>query len=149
MKKTWLYGVAMFSALCQAAEPIGDKEKFEADYVKCIQSGFSNGCWIKVFSGHSIPWADGEERRLRTSEAAYKEWLDGQSVYKVHLGTKEIKGEIYDNRSYVVERDDGSVVGLWMSFRQVKGKWYFGEMLGSSSDEFIRTSLGIKRPQEK
>ncbi len=149
MKYVWFVGAAMISTFCHAAEPIKDKDRFEADYLACIQAGFKNNCWVNVFSGHSIPWADGEAKSLRASEAAYKEWLGDQAMYKVHIGSKEIKGEIYDNRSYVMERDDGSAVGLWISFRQVKGKWYFGELLGSSSDEFIRTSLGIKRPQEK
>lgn len=145
---TWAV-VALFCGAGQAAEPIANKDKFEAAYIRCIESGFANDCWIKVFAGHSIPWADGEQRLLTASSGAYIQWLEGKSIYKVHLGPKEIKGEVYDNRSYLVERDDGAVVGMWMSFRQVKGQWFVSEMLGSSSDEFIRTAMGINRPRER
>lgn len=86
---------------------------------------------------------------MTTASRAYVQWLEGQSVYKVHLGPKETKGEVFDNRGYLVEREDGALVGLWVSLRQVKGQWFVLEILGSSSDEFIRTSMGIDRPREK
>ena len=144
-----LFALALVSGVCQASEPIKNKDKFESEYLGCIQSGFANDCWVKVFSGHSIPWAKAEDRVLVNSAGAYKAWLEGQPVYKVHMGPKEVKGEVYDNRSYLLERDDGAVVGMWISFRQVRGQWYVSEILGSSTDEFIRSALGITRPHEK
>lgn len=86
---------------------------------------------------------------MQTASSAYIQWLEGHAVYKVHPGPREIKGEVFDNRGYLLERDDGALVGLWVSFRQVKGQWFVLEILGSSSDEFIRTSMGINRPREK
>ncbi|WP_024671572.1 hypothetical protein [Pseudomonas tremae] len=149
MNKKWLYGVAMFSALSQAAEPIKDKDKFEAEYVKCMQTGFADKCWTKTLSGHAAPWVDNEEKVLRDAEAAYVSWLQGQGIYKVHPGLKEIKAEVFDNRSYLLERDDGAGAAVWISFRQAKGKWYVYEVMASSADEFIRTALGMTRPREK
>lgn len=149
MSRGIVWAAALFCGMSQAAEPIANKEKFEADYIRCVQSGFAGNCWVKAFTGHSVPWADGEEQRLMTASSAYIQWLDGHPVYKVHPGPKEIKGEVFDNRGYLLERDDGALVGLWVSFRQVKGQWFVLEILGSSSDEFIRTSMGINRPREK
>ena len=144
-----LLTVAFFSSLCLAGEPIPDKDKFEAQYVKCIESGLLKGCWSSVFAGHFVPWAKKETELLSSAEAGYTHWLDGQSVYKVHRGIKELKGEVFDNRSYVIERDDGNVVGLWVGLRQVKGKWYVGEIVGVSSDEFLRNILNMTDPRAK
>ena len=141
-------GPLIFAAVCQASEPIEDKENFESDYVSCIQTSFANGCWSKTLSGHSLPWVDDEGKILHDSESAYMTWLEGKSVYKVHSGIKETKGEIYDNRSYLLEREDGAVAAIWISFRQVKGKWYIYEVMASSDDGFIRTAVGMTRPRE-
>jgi hypothetical protein len=149
MKGLWGCGFFLLATISYASEPIQNKERFEAEYIKCIKSGFSDSCWIKTLSGHALPWAENEEQVLASNNASYIKWLDGQSVYKVHPGIKEVKAEVFDNRSYVLERDDGAAVAVWISFRQVKGQWYIHEVLGSSDDEFIRTAVGIVRPREK
>lgn len=138
----------IFAAVCQASEPIKDKDEFEAEYVSCIQTGFANGCWVRTLSEHSLPWVEDESKVLHDSEAAYIKWLEGKSIYKIHPGIKEIKGVVYDNRSYLLEREDGAVVAIWISFRQAKGKWYIYEVMASSNDEFIRTAIGMTRPRE-
>jgi len=149
MKKIFLFGMAAISMFCQAGEPILNKDKFEADYVRCIESGFAKSCWASTLSGHFVPWAKHDAELLASSEEGYTKWLDGQPMYKVHPGIKEVKGEVFDNRSYLLERDDGNVVGLWISYRQVKGKWYLGEIIGVSSDEFVRAILNMTDPQKK
>lgn len=149
MNKYWLGVLALFSALSQAAEPINDKDRFEAEYVACMQSGFADKCWTKLLSGHAVPWVDNEGKILQDAEAAYVSWLQGQGIYKVHPGLKEVKGEVFDNRSYLLERDDGAVAAVWISFRQAQGKWYIHEVMASSADEFVRTAVGMTRPREK
>lgn len=114
-----------------------------------MQAGFADKCWTKILSGHAAPWVENEEGVLRDAEAAYVSWLQGQEVYKVHPGIKEIRAEIFDNRSYVLERDDGAVAAIWISFRQAKGKWYVNAVMASSADEFVRTAVGMTRPREK
>ncbi|MGX1174378.1 hypothetical protein [Pseudomonas sp. R151218B TE3479] len=149
MKEILFCSVAMFSSLSYAGEPIGDKDAFESSYVKCIESEFSGGCWPKIFSGHFAPWVKQETELLEKSEAAYTNWLGGQKTYKVHRGIKEIRGEIFDNRSYLIERDDGVVVGLWITFREVKGRWFLSNIAGAPSDEAIRAILNMTNPNAK
>lgn len=148
MIRLFCIGVLIFAAGCHASEPIKDKNSFESQYVRCMQVGFANGCWIKTLSGHALPWVDNEDKILRDSEAAFIKWLEGKSVYKIHPGTKEVRAEVYDNRSYVLERDDGAVVAIWISFRQAKGEWFVSEVMASSNDAFIRTAIGMTQPHE-
>lgn len=148
MNKKWLYGLAFLSTISQASEPIKDKNKFEDQYINCIESSFKDNCWIKILSGHALPWAENEEKVLKNSQEAYITWLEGKKIYKVHPAIREIKGEVFDNRSYLLERDDGALVSVWFSFRKVKEQWYVYEVMASSSDEFIRTAIDMKRPHE-
>lgn len=149
LKKLWLFSFFLFCLASEASEPIQDVDMFEADYLRCIKSGFADGCWTKTFLGHALPWEENELSVLRTNESAYVKWLDGQKIYKIYPGIKEVKAEIFQNRSYVLERDDGAAVALWISYWQVKSKWYIHEVLGSSDDEFVRSAVGMTRPQEK
>ena len=86
---------------------------------------------------------------IQRSEQAYTGWLDGKSVYKAHFGIKELKGEIFDNRSYIIERDDGIVVGVWVSYRQIKGQWYVADIIGAPNDDAIRAMLNMTNPRVK
>lgn len=137
-----------FATVCQASEPIADRDRFESEYVRCMQKAFEYGCWVKTLSGHALPWVDDESKVLAKSEAAFTQWLEGKRIYKVHPGIKEIKGGVFDNRSYLLERDDGAVVAVWFSLRQFKGNWYVYEVMASSNDEFIRDAVGMTRPKE-
>jgi len=128
-----------------ANEAIAYKDEFETQYVQCIQSKLASECWDKVFSGHFDPWQAKEKELISKSQSVLSAWIGQHDLYKVHLGVKETKGEVFENRTYLIERDDGALVGLHVGFRQVKGEWFVYELMSGSDDAFIRSILHMPK----
>ncbi|WP_248795635.1 hypothetical protein [Pseudomonas sp. MWU13-2105] len=126
-------------------DAIAYKDEFENQYVQCIKDKLAEGCWDKVFSGHFDPWQTKEKDLISKSQTALSAWIGKHDIYKVHLGPKETKGEIFENRAYLIERDDGQLVGIRIGFRQVKGQWYVSELMGSPDEAFIRSIINMPK----
>ncbi len=136
--------LATASAAC-ANEAIAYKDEFESQYVQCIQGKLASDCWDKVFSGHFEPSQSKEKELIAKSQSVLSAWIGQHDIYKVHLSPKETKGEVFENRTYLIERDDGALVGLYVGFRQVKGEWFVYELMGGADDAFIRSILHMPK----
>ncbi|WP_191488491.1 hypothetical protein [Pseudomonas sp. FEN] len=124
-----------------ANEAIAYKDEFENQYVQCIQDKLASDCWGKVFSGHFEPGQLKEKELIAKSQGVLSTWIGKHDLYKVHLGPKETKGEVFENRAYLIERDDGQLVGVYVGFRQIKGEWFVYELMSGADDTFIRSIL--------
>ena len=127
-----------------AHEKISDKNAFEAQYIQCIEQGLKAGCFQSVFSGH-FDFQQKQELLAPDAESFFIRWMAGLSIYKVHAANKTVKAEIFDNRSYIIERSDGELVGFFVGFRSVKGSWYIYDIQGGSSDLYIRRLLDMPK----
>ena len=136
------------SASCAYAnDAIAYKDEFENQYVQCIENTLAADCWSKAFSGHFDKWQNNEKALISKSQTALSAWLGQHQIYKIHLNPKETKGEVFENRAYLIERDDGQLIGLHIGFRQVQGQWYVSELLANADDAFIRSLLDM--PKQK
>lgn len=125
-------------------EKISDKNAFETQYIKCIEQGLKAGCFQSVFSGH-FDFQPKQELLAPDAENFFIRWMAGLSIYKVHVASKIVKADIFDNRSYLIERSDGELVGFFVGFRSVKGNWYVYDIQGGSSDLYIRRLLEMPK----
>ncbi|MDQ0126542.1 hypothetical protein J2W17_005528 [Pseudomonas lini] len=121
-------------------------DSLESSYVRCIESRFENSCWDKAFIGHFDKWQKNETTIITKSQEAYLAWLDGRSVYKVHLGPSVKRAGVFENRNYLIERDDGEVIGLHVGYRKILGSWYVYALQGGPDDKFIRSILDMPAP---
>jgi hypothetical protein len=65
-----------------------------------------------------------------------------KSLNFLNLRNKTISSGIVDARSYIIETED-SLIGLYVDFVNLQGKWYvYGINLSGSSD-FVRALLGL------
>ncbi|NWA25171.1 hypothetical protein HX870_30785 [Pseudomonas gingeri] len=128
-----------------ANEAIAYKDEFEGQYVQCIEDKLDSDCWNKVFSGHFDNWQLKEKDLISKSQTALSTWIGKHDIYKVHLSPKETKGEVFENRAYLIERDDGQLMGLHIGFRQIKGQWYVYELMTDTDDAFIRAILNMPK----
>jgi hypothetical protein len=132
-----------FSTNAMANEPITDKDAFEKQYIDCIISGATNNCFVSTFSNHRDPHSKDLDEALEWVNKYYKEKIAFPPVYKIHVIEKTIKAEVFDNRSYLIERDNGSLVGFYISFRRIKDKWYVFTFKFGDMDEFVYSLLGM------
>ncbi len=141
-----LSGLLLASA-CVAGERIKDKDVLERDYLSCMADGFKNKCLSSVLGGHFDPWtkADDEAKILANTEAFLQRWIGGKGIYGVHRASAQVKADVFDNRVYLVERDDGELAAFNVGFRKVKGDWFIYELEGGTSDKFIRGLLDMPK----
>ena len=147
MKKygaVWAF-CAFASMGVSANERISDTNGLEKQYVRCMEGGFESGCFAKIFSGHFDKWYKEPEKAPISTEAFYRKWLNGQSVYKVHVIDKVVKAGVFDNRSYLIERADGELSGIFIGLRKIQGDWYVYDIQGGSSDAYVRELLDMPR----
>lgn len=83
---------------------------------------------------------------ITKSREAYLAWLDGHSVFKVHVGPSDKRAGVFESRNYLIERDDGEVIGLHVGYRKVVGSWYVYSLQGGTDDNFIRSILDMPAP---
>jgi hypothetical protein len=133
----------VFSAVAMASEPIVDKDAFEKRYIDCIMSGAKDNCLVSIFSNHRDPQFRDQDGVFERLNKYYLEKIASPSVYKVHVIEKTMKAGIFDNRSYLIERDNGSLAGFYVSFRNIKGKWFMFAFKFNNSDEFVYKLLGM------
>ncbi|MDR3212846.1 MAG: hypothetical protein LBT71_02845 [Azoarcus sp.] len=137
-----------FSAAALAEDappvPVGDKDAFEARYVKCILSGLQDNCFITVFAGHFFSSPGEGAKQIYDS---IKTKMRGLRVRKVHVLGKEIKADLVDVRTYLLELDrDQGFVGFYVVFRRGGDAWYVYEFAMDQSEDFIRALLGLPTP---
>ncbi|MDR3055027.1 MAG: hypothetical protein LBU53_06440 [Zoogloeaceae bacterium] len=135
----------LFSVAALAGEsvPIEDKDAFEKQYLDCIVSGARDNCLVSIFSNHLDPQFTNQDVIVDRFSRYYQEKMATPSVYKVHLIEKTIKAEVFDNRSYLIERDNGSLVGFYVSFRSIKDKWFVFTFKVSNTEEYVFKLLGM------
>ncbi|WP_434603091.1 hypothetical protein J3P85_07120 [Pseudomonas sp. Z1-12] len=150
MKQNLILVIAMAlgtTSTAYANSRIANIDSLESSYVKCIETRFENNCWDKAFIGHFDKWQKNETTIITKSQEAYLAWLDGHSVYKVHIIPSVKRAGVFENRNYLVERDDGEVIGLHVGYRKVLGSWYIYALQGGSDDTFIRSILDMPAPE--
>lgn len=129
-----------------ANSKVANIDAFESSYVRCIETRFDNNCWEKSFIGHFDKWQNNETMIITKSREAYLAWLDGHSVFKVHVGPSDKRAGVFESRNYLIERDDGEVIGLHVGYRKVVGSWYVYSLQGGTDDNFIRSILDMPAP---
>lgn len=70
-------------------------------------------------------------------EKHWQSWLNGRKVYGVYKAEAVEKAQIFDSRSYIVERDDGEVAGLVVGFRRATGNWYVSDLKSDNTKAFL------------
>lgn len=136
-----------FVGACVAGERIQDKQKFEKDYLSCMEAGFKNRCFSGVVRGHFEPWVtpDKEKPLLENFEAFFDHWLGG-AVYQVHPADAVTKAGVFDNKVYLIERDsDGELAAVIVGYRRIKGEWFIYHLEGGSGEKFIRSILDMPK----
>ncbi|MBV6749434.1 hypothetical protein KV580_03940 [Pseudomonas chlororaphis] len=128
-----------------ANDAIAYKDELENQYSQCIENKLASDCWSKAFSGHFDKWQTKEKDLISKSQNTLSAWLGQHEIYKIHLTPKETKGEVFENRAYLIERDDGQLIGLHIGFRQVQGQWYVSELQANTDDAFIRSILDMPK----
>lgn len=140
---------ALSPIAAHAVEPIANVKDFESQYIKCFEAAFANRCWSQTIKDHLTPTAQKPEQAAAITETAFLNWVAGHKIYRVYRGINENKAEIYDQRSYAIERDDGEVMAVWIGLRRLLGQWYLQRVSASSSDDFIGSALRINPPESK
>lgn len=149
MKQNFIFVVLMALgniSTAYANSMVANIDSLEISYIKCIEMRFENDCWDKAFIGHFDKWQKNETTIITKSQEAYLAWLDGRSVYKVHIGPSDKRAGVFENRNYLIERDDGEVIGLHVGYRKVLGSWYIYALQGGPDDKFIRSILDMPAP---
>lgn len=141
---TFLLSAAVISG-ASANEKIPDTEEFEKQYIQCIESGFKSDCFSKTFSGHFDSYYKNPEKAPSSTVEYFQKWLNGKSVYKVHVASKVLKAGIFDNRSYLIERSDGAISGIFIGLRKVTGDWYVYDIQGGVTDSYVRGILNMPK----
>lgn len=120
------------------------RAQVEAQLLTCAGDNFSRNCWVKTFSGKIVPWlADREQPVLTSGEKHWLDWLSGGAVYGVYKLDAMQKAQIFDSRSYIIERADGEVAGLIVGFRRVAGKWYVSDIQSDNTKVFLDRILDM------
>lgn len=145
LKMILAYFAFVGSLAAYGGESISGLDKFESQYSGCIGDGFKEGCLRDVFAGHFDPRYKGEVELIGNTERFYLAWLQGHSIYKVHFARRDEFSDLFEVRNYLVERSDGALAGLVVSFRRIKGEWYVYDIQGGITDEFIRNMLNMQR----
>ncbi|WP_288406265.1 hypothetical protein [uncultured Pseudomonas sp.] len=141
--------VSMFFILLSMSAFSGEKTEdiraqVEVQLLRCVGDGFPRNCWIKTFSGKIVPWLAGREQQvLSAGEEHWLDWLSGGSVFGVYKLDAIQKAQIFDSRSYIVERADGEVAGLIVGFRRVAGKWYVSDIQSDNTKAFLDRILDM------
>jgi hypothetical protein len=149
MKAWFKYGLSVlagltFSVAALAAEPtpIEDRDAFEKQYIFCVETGLKNKCFVSIFSGHLVPNIKNADEGLSNLNESYLNGvMSGSYGYKVHILDKTMRAGIFDSRTYLIERSDGTLIGSYIIFRKIQGKWYVYEFSIQGSDVFIRELL--------
>lgn len=102
-----------------ANSKVANIDSFESSYVRCIETRFDNNCWEKSFIGHFDKWQNNETMIITKSREAYLAWLDGHSVFKVHIGPSDKRAGVFESRNYLIERDDGEVIGCMSAIERL------------------------------
>lgn len=129
-----------------ANEKIENLDAFEGKYLECIKEGLVDKCFSKILAGHFNVFFEGSEKYLTNAERSLTTWIGGRPVYAVHPASIVRLGEVFENRAYLIERDDGQLIGLLVGFRKMHGDWYVYDLQGGVEDTFIRRLLKMPRP---
>jgi hypothetical protein len=130
-------------AIAGESVPIEDRDAFEQQYIECIMSGAKDDCLISIFSGRLAPQFADQDKIVNGLNKYYLEKIASPSAYKVHVIDKIMKAGIFDNRSYLIERDDGSLIGFYVSFRKTKEKWFVFSFRFNSSEDYVLKLLSM------
>lgn len=134
-----------FISLTSYADTLSDLDKLESQHLSCINKSFKKECLHKTLSGHWDPSNKHGETNILTVQKYFTDWIDGHSVYRTHSVRKEAFSDLFEVRSYILERDDGDLAGLIVTFRRIKEGWYAFDLQGGTSDDFIRYTLKMPR----
>ncbi|MDR1660835.1 MAG: hypothetical protein LBR95_00150 [Azoarcus sp.] len=150
MKTLLKHGLGALAALCFSAAalaedaaplPVGDKDEFESRYIQCILSGLQDNCFIAVFAGRFFSSPGEGAKQIYDS---IKAKMQGLRVRQVHTLGKEIKADLIDVRTYLLELDrEQGFIGFYVVFRKGDDAWYVYEFAMDQSEDFIRALLGL------
>jgi hypothetical protein len=153
MNTGFKYGLAflaglILSGVAMAGEPvpIEDRDAFEKQYIECFMSGLKDNCFISVFSGHLDRTIKNPTETLNKLNSYYLSIQKRHSsIYKIHALDKTIRAGVFDNRTYIVEHSNETLIGFNVIFVNRKGNWYAYSisMKDNDNDEFLYEILNL------
>ncbi|MDR3087393.1 MAG: hypothetical protein LBU45_05515 [Azoarcus sp.] len=129
-----------------ASEPIKDKDAFEKQYIECFMKNGANDCFFSIFRGHVDPNIGNADELSKKGNAFLKERLLTFGVYKVHILRKTVRADFFDERTYIIEYNNGTFGCFRVLFRKFLGGWYLFtyEWVGSDADIYKALQLETK-----
>jgi hypothetical protein len=76
-------------------------------------------------------------------DAVLKEMAGKSGVYGIHMLSKTMKTDLYDDRAYIIEMGDGGLLCFRLIFENVLDKWYVFSYQFSGNKDALRKFLGI------
>lgn len=152
--KTWKAGIlligicTLFTSNAIAQNSIKDLDKLESEYLKSIRADFADKCWQNTIGGHFDKGQSKPDAIAAASQEAFTGWIEGKSIYKIHPVAHEVKADLFDNRSYILERNDGALLALEMGFRNRLGEWYIYLLHAGPDDKMVRKVLNMPAYEE-
>lgn len=139
----YLFATTFFlaSALAHAGEPIRSPDALEKELIKCLTHDTRSSCMQGTIGKHILPGNEQLSSVVDQMDQLLIEWLDKESVYKVHRMHSYKTGDIYDERSYMIEDSSGAIMALKLSFLNRLGKWYVLKFNINSKSEAVTSVL--------
>jgi hypothetical protein len=142
--------VGLFCATNVLAElkriPIQDRNVFESQFIECAMKRFQGRCLLPLFRDHGSPKFGNVEPVAIQLNTVLQEAGERLGVYEVHTFRKIIKADTYDDRIYLIEMGDGTLICFRVVFRNVLGKWYVGTYRLSADEEAMLKLLDLPLP---
>lgn len=127
----------LFSAVACAGAPINNLNDFEAQVTGCL-SKLSNTsrCAENILAKHIVPGSEAQLAPVAGQLDGFMEkWVDKQKIFAVHPIATKKAGDIYREKTYLLEDDMGNLMVFSYSVLRRLGKWYvFSFAINSNSD---------------
>ncbi|MDR0700849.1 MAG: hypothetical protein LBF61_00305 [Azoarcus sp.] len=123
--------------------PVEDRNAFEKQFIECAMEKFRNGCLLPLFLDHASPKMKNPDITVAQIDAVLQAMAGKSGVYGVHIISKTMKTDLYDDRAYIIEMGDGRLMCFRLIFENTLDKWYVFSYQFSDDKEALRKILGI------
>jgi hypothetical protein len=135
----------LLSPLAYAGDPINDLAAFDGKVTGCLSKFTSTArCTEQILGKHIVPGSEAQLAPVASQlDDFIAKWLGGDGVYKVHPITSRKAGDLFLEKTYLIEDDKGNLMAYSYALLKRLDKWYvFSFSIDSNGDAIEKILRG-------
>lgn len=145
MIKTYTAALLLFftTLVGHASEPLASPQALEKELMACLKSQQSSNCMANILGRSILPGNDELIPVAAQMDDFLVKWLGDMRIYAIHPLSTRRTGDIFEKRTYMIEKSSGALMVFTVSTLKRLGNWYvFQFNLNSTSSEVTATLKG-------